>query len=175
MAQKEPAQKDGKKISRQAIQEGASDTVLNAVSILGEVFEDFKSSDKFFKYKAMVLAVWVFSCFTSVGVACSGGGSRNDIGARLISTSASGQTVYAVKNDGAEAWHEIEIVVNGHFRSTLASLESNDSMTLSPTLLFDANGTRAPANLAMDAIVINVTSPEDKVVLLEEGKPTDTH
>lgn len=35
--------------------------------------------------------------------------------------------------------------------------------------------TRAPANLAMDSIVINVTSPEDKVVLLEEGKPTDTH
>lgn len=171
----EPAHDSNKKISRQAIQEGATDTILNAVSIMGDVIEDFKSSDKFFKYKAMVLGVWLFSCVASVGVSCSGGGNRNDIGARLISTNSTGQTVYAVKNDSQETWQEIEIVVNGHYRSTLATLDANNSMQLSPTLLFDANGNRAPASLAIDTIVINVQSPEDKVVLLQDGVPTDTH
>ena len=48
------------------------------------MMEDFRNSDRYFKYKAGVLAGWLFLTVSSFGVACPGQGPSNDIDAHLI-------------------------------------------------------------------------------------------
>ncbi len=161
-----------KKISRESLQEGFADTVLNSVSILGEVLEDFRSSDKFFKYKAFILVAWAALTVGAFGVACPSRGPANDINARLVISNDGSAPIYMVKNDSAEAWVDVSIVVNGTYRSTMSQIEANGgNVTLSPAVIFDANGNRAPSSLQIRDIEVRTNEPEATVVLLKGGVP----
>ncbi|MCC6336672.1 MAG: hypothetical protein IT380_22115 [Myxococcales bacterium] len=170
-AQPLPAAPAPKKAAREKLKEGAADTILNSVSILGDVLEDFRTSDKFFKYKAMVLTLWFALTVGAFGVACpTNDGPSNEIEARLVVGDGS-PPVYMVKNESADAWENVEIVVNGGYRSTMATMEANGgNVTLSPAVLFDANGKRAPSTLAITDITVQVGDPEATVVLLKGGE-----
>jgi hypothetical protein len=138
------------------------------------VIEDFKSSDRFFKYKAMVLTLWLVSAIGSFGVACGGSsnGPANDIDAVLIVSGEASRPIYMIKNDGTEPWVDVAIVVNGTYSSTMSQLAANGgSVTLSSAVLFDAKGQRAPANLVISDVVITVRDPEAEVPILKAGQP----
>lgn len=159
-----------KKLDKERLKEGIADTVLNSVSILGEVIEDFRNSDRFFKYKALVLGIWVLLTVGAFGVSCPGERVHNDIDARLV---VSGD-VYMVKNDSAEPWRDVEILVNNGWRATRSEIEpQGGNVTLSPAVLFNAQGKRAPSNLRITDIELRVREPEASVVLLEGGTPVD--
>lgn len=159
-----------KKLDKEAIKEGAFDTLLNSVSILSEIAEDFRSSDRFFKYKFGVLVMWLLLSVTSVGIACGDTGPSNDINAQLIVGGEPSRPVYLVKNESPEPWQDVEVVVNGQYRATLASMEANGgSIALSPAVLFDADGAKAPAALVISDIVVTVSEPNETVVLLKGG------
>lgn len=154
------------------LKEGAADTLLNSVAILGEVMEDFRTSDRFFKYKAMVLTLWLMTTIGSFGVACGGStGPSNDIGAVLVVSGDASRPIYMIKNDSTEDWQDVEIVVNGEFRSTMSQMTANGgSITLSPAVLFDAAGKKAPSGLAISDVTIRVREPEADVVILKGGQ-----
>lgn len=158
-----------KQLSRERLQEGAIDTLLNSLSILGEVAEDFRSSDKFFKYKAFVLLAWLTLTVGAFGIACPQAGPTNDISAKLIVGDGS---VYMIKNESGERWEDVEIVVNHAWRATVSGLDGNGAgFTLSPAVVFDAKGARAPSSLKITEIEIHVGNPEAVVVLLRGGTP----
>lgn len=160
------------KMNRERLQEGAIDTILNSVSILGEVIEDFRSSDRFFKYKALVLGTWLLFTVGAFGVACPTTGPTNDIDARLVVSAEGSTPVYMVKNESSDVWEGVEITVNGQYRSTLAQLEAQGgNITLSPAVLFDDTGKRAPSSLIITEIVVHVLEPDATVVLLKGGSP----
>jgi hypothetical protein len=166
-----PLAPEARRISGEQLKAGATDTALNAAGILRDVWEDFKSSDRFFKYKALVLVLWLGLSVTSVGVACpSSGGASNAIGARLVIAGDAKSPVYMVKNDGSEAWQDVEVLVNGKYRSTAAQVDPNREMTISPVVLFDESGNRAPSNLQIVEISVQVGT-EEKVGLLQGGAP----
>ena len=159
-----------KKMDKAALKEGAVDTLLNSVSILSEIAEDFRTSDRFFKYKAAVLVTWLLLSVTSVGVACGDQGPTNDINAVLIQAGDAAQPVYLVKNESLEPWQDVEVLVNGAFRATLAQMEPNGgSIALSPAVLFDAAGKKAPSKLVITDIVVTVSEPNETVTLLRGG------
>ncbi len=163
-------QPSGKALSKERLREGAVETLINSVSILSEVIDDFRSSDRFFKYKALVLATWAFLSVSSVAVACTGHGPANDIGAALIVGGDSSRTIYMIKNEGLAPWKDVEIIVNGGYRSTLSQVEANGgSVTLSPAVLFDGQGNKAPAKLSITDIELRTTEPEGKANLLVGG------
>lgn len=63
------------------------------------------------------------------------------------------------------------MLVNGQYRATLAQMEANGgSIALSPAVLFDAVGKKAPANLVITEIVVNVSEPNESVTLLHGGQ-----
>jgi hypothetical protein len=160
-----------KKLDKAAIQEGAVDTLLNSVSILAELADDFRTSDRFFKYKAGVLVAWLLLSVTSVGVACGNQGPTNDINAVLVVGGDSTRPIYLVKNESLEPWQDVEVLVNGHYRATLALMEANGgSIALSPAVLFDPAGAKAPSNLVITEIIITVTEPNESVTLLRGGQ-----
>lgn len=140
-------------VTQERLREGAVNTALNAVSILREFVEDFKNSDRFFKYKAGIVVVWLLMSAGSLTVAFSNPTApTNVIGAKLNSVNDGVRTIYSVKNTGEDAWTTVTIEVNGTFRTTRAELAPNDSVTLSPKLLVDANGVPAPADLLIRRI-----------------------
>lgn len=167
------APEDKKGPTSDRLKEGAADTVLNSVAILGEVIEDFKNSDRFFKYKAMVLTLWLMSAIGSFGIACGGNaGPSNDIDAVLVIGGDATRPIYMIKNDSTDEWQDVEIVVNGAYSSTMTKLAANGgSVTLSSAVLFDARGQRAPANLVISEVVIKVREPEAEVPILRNGQP----
>ena len=153
------------------LQEGAVDTILNSVSILGDVLEDFRSSDRFFKYKAMVLGLWALLMIGAFGVACPPSASGNDLDATLVVSADGPRTVYMVKNESTDTWEDVEIVVNGGaWRSTMSQMAAKGGYsTLSAAVLFDDKGNRAPSTLIIKDIVVRVREPEAEVTLLRDG------
>lgn len=158
------------KLTGKQLQEGAVDTLLNSFSILSEVVEDFRRSDRFFKYKAMVISIWFLLVIGSFGVACPSTGPANDINAVLVVSGDAAAPIYMVKNDSSDTWQDVEIIVNGAYRSTMSQMpKEGGSATLSSAVLFDENGKRAPGKLQITDIVVKVREPQAEVSLLRGG------
>ena len=152
-----PLPPTARRVTGEMMAVGAKDTALNVAGILRDFFDDFKSSDRFFKYKAMVAVLWLGLSVTSVGVACpSGGGSTNAFGARLVVAGDSSAPIYMVKNDSPTPWQDVAVVVNGKYRSTAAQVEANREITLSPVVLYDDTGARAPTGLKITDITVQI-------------------
>lgn len=157
-------------LSGARLREGAADTLLNSFSILGEVVEDFRNSDRFFKYKAMVISLWLLLAIGSFGIACPSTGPSNDINAVLVVSGEASAPIYMIKNESSDVWKDVEIVVNGKYRSTMTQMEpEGGNTTLSSAVLFDDSGKRAPSTLPISDIVVKVRDPEGEVALLRDG------
>jgi hypothetical protein len=156
---------------KERLKEGLVDTLQNSVSILGELVDDFRSADRFFKYKALVLGGWFVLSVCSLGVACPGNTRpSNDIGVALVVSRSDVVPVYMVKNDSTEEWNNVLITVNGKYSSSLSRLEPNGgNITLTSAVLFDDDGKRAPSNLVVQDIMVAVQDPEGTVVVLKAG------
>ncbi len=143
---------------------------MNSVSILSEMMEDFRSSDRFFKYKAGVLAAWLFMSISTFAVACPGQGPTNDIDAQLIVGTGSAGVVYSVKNGSGSNWSTVKVVVNSAYVTTLNQVEMNGQVPLYPSVLYDTNGEHAPPDLVITDIVVDVDDPSGQVHLLKGGQ-----
>lgn len=166
----QPLAPEERKLTSARIREGAADTVLNSFSILGEVVEDFRSSDRFFKYKALVISLWFLLAIGAFGVACPSSGPSNDISAVLVVGNDGASPIYMIKNESTDRWEDVEVVVNGTYRSTMSELApEGGNLTLSPAVLFDEQGKRAPSKLSITDIVVKVRDPEAEVTLLSGG------
>jgi hypothetical protein len=152
------------------VKERTADTVLNAFSILGEVLEDFRRADRYFKYKALVLVCWLAAVVAAFAVAFPDLSPRNPIRAHLVVSGEGASPVYMVENLSNGPWQDVEIIVDGRYRATQTQLESNGGITLSPAVLFDADGRRAPSTLRIADIEVRVTDPEGTVTLLQGGE-----
>ncbi len=171
-ARTQPLEAGPAKATSERLKEGAVDTVLNSFSILSEVVDDFKNSDRFFKYKALVLTIWLLLSVGAFGVACPSSGPSNEINAVLVLAGDATAPVYMVKNESSDVWKDVEIIVNGTYRSTMSQLEAGGgNATLSPAVLFDDAGKRAPSTLSITEIVVKVRDPEAEVQLLHGGAP----
>lgn len=168
----EPAPPPGQANTKERLREGATDTVLNATTILGEMIEDFRNSDRFFKYKAGVVFVWLLLTVTSLGVACPPADqSSNDLEARIIANRTEATPIFMVKNDGATPWENVLITVNGKYRATMTRIEgSGGNVTLTGAVLFDDDGKRAPSSLVITDIELKVEEPEGSATLLRGGE-----
>lgn len=159
-----PLPAEQKRLSKEQLKEGAVDTVLNTTSILRELAEDFRSSDRFFKYKIFVLLSWLALSVTSVGVACPTV-KTNPHGAQLVIAGEAAQPIYMVKNDGEEVWEDVEVLVNGAFRFTAARVTQNGDLTLSPVMLIDENGKTAPRDLRITDIELRIAGGDPQPLL----------
>ena len=169
-ARASPLRAPPRRVTGEFLATATHDTALNAAGLLRDVWDDFKSSDRFFKYKAMVLVSWLVLTVTSVGIACPTSGLRtNSFGARLVVAGDANAPIYMVKNDSTEPWQDVEVLVNGEYRSTAAQVDAQREITLSPVVLYNSAGVRAPADLRITQIDVQIA--DDKVTLLQGGQP----
>lgn len=154
---------------KEKVKDRAIDVILNGFGLLRDLADDFKHSDRFFKYKVLVLTLWLLGTCSSFLVACPGQGPTNTIGAHLVVSSDAMNTkkVYMVKNESADNWQGVEVLVNGEYRATTGQVEPNGEVGLN--ILFDAEGKRAPSSLVITDIELHVTDPEASFALLRGG------
>jgi hypothetical protein len=171
-ARAEPLPEDApQKMSKERLKEGAAETALNAAGILRDLVDDFQNSDRFFKYKAAVLAGWLLLSVTSLGVACPGSDSKSvgSIDARLVISDVAGQRVYLIKNDSEGTWENVSVVVNQNYQTTAAQIAPYGDIGLSPRLLVDPNtGKSAPSDLVFSQIEVHCD--QGAAVLLKGGQ-----
>ncbi len=156
-------------LNKEALKEGALDLALNAVSILKEAVEDFKNSDRFFKYKAGVIGAWFFLSVVSLGASCPGAtGPHNDIEARLVVAGDATRPVYMVKNDGKTMWKQARIVVNRQYSLTQNQVAPNSNVMVEIRLLVDDRQKPAPSDLTVNRI--EIITEDDSATLFKDGR-----
>jgi hypothetical protein len=153
---------------KQALREGALDTVLNAAGLLADTWDDFRNRDRYFKYKAGIIAGWLFLTVTSFVIAFPGEGG-NSLGAHLISTEVAGRPVYMIKNDSGSAWHEVTVVVNRKFRTAVGTVEPNGgTLTFNLKQLKGDNDVAAPPDMRISDL--QVRTDDGNVWLIKDGE-----
>jgi hypothetical protein len=134
------------------LKEGVADTALNAVGLLRDTWADFRAQDQYFKYKALILTVWVLLSGAAFVVACPGltTAPKNPIGARLVTTQVADTPVFMLVNESDRPWEDVVVVVNRTYRAAVARVGSdhpNNTLVLEPKRLLGDTGAPAPIDL----------------------------
>ncbi|HEY8210339.1 MAG TPA: hypothetical protein VIG99_22800 [Myxococcaceae bacterium] len=153
---------------KQRLREGALDTVLNAAGLLADTWDDFRNRDRYFKYKAGIIAAWLFLTVTSFSIAFPGTGS-NHLSAHLIQTEVAGRPVYMIKNDSRSAWREVTVVVNKHYRTAVGTVEPNGgTLTFNLKQLKGDKDTAAPVDMRIQDLELR--TDDGDVWLIKDGE-----
>jgi hypothetical protein len=166
-----PLDEDGLPLQSR-LRDGAENTALNVVAILRETWEDFRNADRYFKYKASILAAWAVLSLVGVGVACPGAPvvarGSSSLGARLVVGEEMEHPAYVLSNESDRAWEDVVVVVNHAYRAAISHVEPKAFVTITPKQLMGDNGKLAPFNLR--ATDIELHTRKGNVVLLERGE-----
>lgn len=153
------------------LKSGAENTALNVVGILRDTWADFRSSDRFFKYKALILGSWIALTVLTFAVSCPGGDldAKNRLGARLVTAGEPSRPIYMIVNDSEKSWTDVLVVVNAQYRAAVADVEAHGNLTLTPKQLIGPNGKLAPTDLRITDLELRTGNGKTK--LLKEGQP----
>lgn len=151
------------------LRSGAASTALNVRAILRETWEDFRNSDRYFKYKAVILAAWTLLSVLGIAVACPGPSVHRDpgLGARLVVGDEGEHPALVLHNESDLAWQEVMIVVNGRYRAAISHVEPHAFVTVTPKQLMGDNGKLAPSDVRFTEVELRTR--RGSAVLLEKG------
>ncbi len=157
------------------LKEGAADSALNLVGVLRDLWDDFRSSDRYFKYKALVLGSWILLSSAGVFVACPGSsGPENTIGARLRMVKVVEDDVITLFNESGDDWEEVMVLVNKKYGAAVPRVSHNppeNTFTVDRRKLLGAQGQPAPADLKITDI--EVRTSDGRATLMANGQPLE--
>ncbi len=135
------------------VAEETSNVLLNAFSILKEQVADFAASDRFFKYKAGIVAGWLVLSVASLGIACPGSSlDTGDMDARLVLSDKLDRPSVTIWNESKDVWRDVIITVNNEYKAVVAEVQPGNFVTITPKQLLGKNGGAAPADLRFQAL-----------------------
>lgn len=147
----------------------ASNVFLNALSILKEMAADFRQRDRFFKYKAGIVAGWVALSVASLAIACPGRSlETGDMDARLVLSDKLDRPSLTIWNESDEPWRDLTLIVNGQYRAAVAEVKPGEFVTITPKQLLGGNGATAPSDLHFDSL--QMRSPSENADLTKALK-----
>lgn len=156
------------------LKHGAADTALNAAGILRDLWDDFRNSDQYFKYKALILACWVVLSVAGVVVAWpEGTAPTNNLGARLVKSKVLDDTVVTLFNESGEPWRDVTVIVDDRYRAAVGKVSAeypDNTLTLEARKLLGEQGETAPSNIFERARRLEVRTREGRAELIVDGK-----
>ncbi|RKH58166.1 hypothetical protein, partial [Corallococcus llansteffanensis] len=145
----------------------ASNVVLNTFSVLKEQVAGFRQSDRFFKYKAGIVAGWVVLSIASFAIACPGRSlETGDMDARLVLSDKLDRPSVTIWNESQDVWRDVTIIVNEQYRAAVAEVQPGNFVTITPKQLLGAGGVTAPADLRFQSL--KMRSPDDNADLTQD-------
>lgn len=156
------------------LKHGAEDTALNVVGILRDLWDDFRNSDQYFKYKALILACWVALSAAGIIVAWPDGTTpTNNLGARLVKSKVLDDTVVTLFNESGEPWRDVTVIVDDRYRAAVGKVSAEypeNTLTLEARKLLGEQGDPAPSNIFERARRLEVRTRDGRAELIVDGK-----
>ncbi|HEX5749078.1 MAG TPA: hypothetical protein VFZ09_22745 [Archangium sp.] len=156
----------------QKLKAESANVALNALSIVKEKVEEFREQDSFFKYKAFIVAGWVFLSVSTFGITCARGNVKQtgDFGAKLVPVTS--RASLTIMNKSEDAWEKVHIVVTDSRRvewnAFVPRVEPGKDITITPKQLLNASGQAAPSDIKI--VGVEMRTDDGDAVLLENGK-----
>jgi hypothetical protein len=114
-----------------AAKEAFLDVFYNAKSMAGDMVDDFRASDRFFKYKASVIGSWVLLTVLALFVSCPTGNPQeqsNSLDARVLIKQVPALdrniTALYIENSSGDNWGVTVLTLNNSFTHALADLKA---------------------------------------------------
>lgn len=152
------------------LKDGAEDTALNAVSLVKEGWRDFLKTNRYFKYKALVVLLWSALALAGIIEAWPEESVHlnEQLGARLVIPPNPDYPAFMIINESDTAWKDVVVIINGEFRGTAVMVEPHSDFTLTPKQLVGKKGNVPPTNLRARDLVVRTRKGE--AVLLKDGQ-----
>jgi hypothetical protein len=157
---------------KERLKSESANVALNTVSIIKEKVEEFRQQDRFFKYKAFIVAGWVLLSLLTFGTTWARGvkGGTGDLGATLVPVA--GRSSMTIMNKSEEPWTDILIIVKDNkgaeWRASVARVEPAKEFNIGPKQLLGADGRAAPSDIRI--VGVEMRTSEGRAMLLEDGK-----
>lgn len=160
----EPPKPLGKRVAQ-----GAADFGDQLLTFVTEGVRDFKSRDRFFKFKALIIATYVLLSVTTFGVACPGASvGTQDMGARVVVGGVSDRPVWLIKNESDEDWTNVVVIINGTYRAAVGVVPAQKDLAVTPLQLIGDDRSTAPSDLR--ATTLELKTEDGDVTLIQEGR-----
>jgi hypothetical protein len=159
-----PQEKQGPLSER--LKSGAANQALNLLATLKEAVRDFRQQDRFFKYKAFIVAGWVLVSAGTFGLACPQGAQTGVFGARIL-PDVPGRSSLSIENTSDKPWREVTLIVNGQWRASLEEVPAGEILTVTPKQLLGSKGA-APADLRF--IDVEMRTEGGRAQLRKDGR-----
>lgn len=116
-------------------------------------WRDFRRRDRFFQWKAAILAAWTLCSVFAIRVAVGGppDPARNGLQAYTAITHTTMSWGLLVHNRSDEAWTEVRVLLDGGWVHERASVAADEKVVLSPDQ-FTRDGRPAPADLEFQTV-----------------------
>jgi hypothetical protein len=129
---------------------------------------DFRQRDRFFKYKASIVAGWLVMTVASFAIACPGRSVQTgDMDARLVLSDKLDRPSLTIWNESEEPWEDVTFIVNGQYRAAVPAVPAGEFTTLTPKQLMGSSGA-APSDLRFDSL--QMRTRDDSADLTEDLK-----
>ncbi len=160
-------------LTKGVLKEGAADAALNVAGVLRDTVQDFKSSDRYFKYKFAIIAAWLTVSAATVVVACPGEGEQgsNRIGAVVTATESldgSGRMFYLVRNGSEHPWRNVKLIANGSYNLYREVVLPGDDVSAPSKELLGPDGKPA---LDLSIRQLRIETAEGSTWLVKNGQP----
>jgi hypothetical protein len=156
------APRDGKEAAKEVF----LDTILNAKTIALEMIDDFRASDRFFKYKAGVVAGWVLLSVATLFIACpparEGSSNELDASVRVQQVSALDRqiTTLVIENQSSDDWEVVLLKLNNVYSAALPSIAAGKSVPVQLSKFSDTGGKTPPDNLRPQKLELRCSEGE---------------
>jgi hypothetical protein len=148
---------------------GAVSAGLNVAAYAREAVADFRARDRFFKFKALIVAAWAALSVSGIVVACPGATlSAGSLGSRLVVNAERVPAIILIYNEGDETWQDVTVVVNRQYRASAEQVAPGDNLTLTSRLLLGPGNVVAPLGLRVTDVELRTS--EGRAVLMSEGE-----
>ncbi len=155
----------------QNAKERAIETLLTAKSLALELVEDFRASDRFFKYKAGVIALWLTLSAATVVIACPSAshGPTNSLGAvvkveQVVALDRNIPVIY-IENTSGDDWGDLFVKVNSVYSVAVPGVRAGIKTVVQFDKLINSEGRTAPADLKPQLIELRCNEGEATIDL----------
>lgn len=157
---------------KERVKEEASNAALNVIAILRETWEDFRNSDRYFKYKAGIIAIWIALSVATFVIARpgvpAGIEAENELSARLVVARSGERTVYMLQNESDMAWTNVVVTANGRYAARVEALPARKDLAFTLDKFLGPDGKPAPSSLVVRELVLK--TDEGAAELIEDGE-----
>ena len=157
---------------QEAAKEAALDVFYNAKSMAMDMVDDFRASDRFFKYKAGVIGTWALLAVMAMFVSCpqpKTGEQRNSLDARVLvkQVPALDRTITAlyIENTSSSDWGVTVLTLNNSFTHALADVKAGAKAVVQMDKFSGQGGKTPPADTKPQKLDIHCSQGDTSIDL----------